>query len=233
MMCGDCRKVLPILPRRYRLVLTDPPYGDILAASWDVPGSITDEFCELLKPTLLPDASIYLWCGIGEKSRSLLDFIRVLDRHFYFKDLVTWKKRRGIGGRRGWLYTREEVLWYVVDRNRFFWNKDNQYSCEPNEFTQGMQGTRVHPTKRLTNVWTDIPEQLVKTPGTHPAAKPIQALERIILAHTEPGNWVLDPFAGSGSTLVACAKLDRNGTGIEIDPSYCRRYWEMGSSCAL
>ncbi|MFA6358984.1 MAG: site-specific DNA-methyltransferase, partial [Candidatus Omnitrophota bacterium] len=190
----DCHLALDYLQGvEARLVLTDPPYGKVLKDDWDQSGHVTDQWCEQIKGACTPDASIYVWCGIGEKSRSLIEFMQVLDRHFTFKDLITWQKRRGIGMRRGWLYTREELLWYVVNPKDFVWNKDAQYSDEPNAFKKGMSGTQVNEKKRITNVWTDIPEQLKKPLGTHPADKPMQALKRVIAAHTDPKDRVLDP----------------------------------------
>lgn len=54
----------------------------------------------------------------------------------------------------------------------------------------------------------------------HPNEKPIALLERLVEATTEPNDIVLDPFAGSGSTLAAAAKTGRRYIGIEIDPKY-------------
>lgn len=221
---GDCYKILPTLDQKYALVLTDPPYGNLLSENWDIPHAINDTWCKMVKAIMLPNASLYMWCGVGEKSNSMLDFMQILNRHFHFKDLITWKKRRGIGARRGWLYTREELLWYVVDNNNFIWNKEFQYSDEPNAFKKGMSGTEVNPHKRYTNVWTDIPEELVNSNKKHPTEKPKQALDRIINVHTYANDWVLDPFAGGCSTLDSAYDLGRNSTGIEINKEYLGGY---------
>jgi DNA modification methylase len=215
---GECKDALAKLAEQgieSRLVLTDPPYGDIIKEDWDKLGDVNDEWCDLVKACCTPDASIYVWCGIGEKSRSLIDFMQVLDRHFTFKDLITWKKRRGIGMRKGWLYTREELLWYVVDPKNFYWDKTQQYSQEANQFKKGMGGTEVAPFKRISNVWTDIPEVLKPPPGEHPCNKPMEALKRVIGSHTEEGDIVLDPFCGGGSAIVAASSMGRIGIGIE------------------
>ncbi len=76
--------------------------------------------------------------------------------------------------------------------------------------------------KQMRNYW-EIPltPKSEKTEGKHPAQKPLALMERIVLAGTHPGDRVLDCFAGSGSTLLACDKLDRRWIGIERDDNYC------------
>lgn len=63
--------------------------------------------------------------------------------------------------------------------------------------------------------------------GSHPTEKPVSLMREIILDFTRPGQSILDPFMGSGTTGVACAKLGRKFIGIEIDPTYfdiaCKR----------
>lgn len=76
--------------------------------------------------------------------------------------------------------------------------------------------------KQMRNYW-EIPvtPQREKSHGKHPSQKPLKVMERIVLAGTNPGDRVLDCFAGSGSTLLACDRLERRWVGIERDPEYC------------
>ncbi len=86
----------------------------------------------------------------------------------------------------------------------------------------------------LTDVWDDIREltsgyfagdEAVRYPNgerVHTQQSPVALLLRIILASTLPGDTVLDPFAGTGTTLVVAHQLERNSIGIEIDPEYIR-----------
>lgn len=79
----------------------------------------------------------------------------------------------------------------------------------------------VNGGKQMKDVWTfTAPKPDEKKLGKHPTQKPVALLERILLAATEAGDWVLDPFLGSGTTAIASAKLQRNCVGIESDPSH-------------
>lgn len=72
-----------------------------------------------------------------------------------------------------------------------------------------------------TDVWvSSLTKKSEKTHGKHPTQKPLWLLEKIILASTNEGDLVLDPFNGSGTTGVACKKLERKYIGIDIEKEY-------------
>ncbi len=77
--------------------------------------------------------------------------------------------------------------------------------------------------KQMKSVWTfSAPNGSEKEFGKHPTQKPISLLERIILASTNEGDVILDPFSGSSTTGVAAIKLKRKFVGIEIEPEYLK-----------
>jgi site-specific DNA-methyltransferase (adenine-specific) len=79
----------------------------------------------------------------------------------------------------------------------------------------------INKGKQLTNVWTfPVTQMAEKEYGHHPTQKPQEILERLITIFTPPGAHVLDPFAGSGTTAVACKKLNREYTVIEQRQEY-------------
>ena len=77
--------------------------------------------------------------------------------------------------------------------------------------------------RQMKNVWRfTAPGKTEKSHGKHPTQKPLALIERCLLASTQPGDVVLDPFAGSASTGVAALALGRRFIGVEIDPVYCQ-----------
>jgi len=78
--------------------------------------------------------------------------------------------------------------------------------------------------------WGDVWRFEIERGAQHPTQKPIRLMHHIVKASSRPDDTILDPFMGSGTTLVACAKLGRSGIGIELDPEYfeiaCRRVEE-------
>jgi site-specific DNA-methyltransferase (adenine-specific) len=75
--------------------------------------------------------------------------------------------------------------------------------------------------KQMKDVWTGVLTKLSeKTEGKHPTQKPEYLLERIVLASTEEGQVILDPFCGSGTTGVAAVRLGRQFIGIDVSEEY-------------
>jgi site-specific DNA-methyltransferase (adenine-specific) len=219
LILGDCLDKMKDIPdKSIDMILTDPPYINVVKEKWDNKNVFTDKLMIQFNRILKDNASIYVWCGIGEKSRSLVRFMGVLDDYFYFKDLITWKKQRGIGMRKGWLYTREEILWYIKHKKaKYIWNICDQYDLDDKRLFTLPNNKSDY--KRWTNVWTDIPEEAgsMKSAKYHPCQKPVRALERIIKLCSNPNDVILDCFMGSGSTGLACLTTNRRFIGIEKD----------------
>lgn len=218
------------------LIVADPPYGNLISEEWDRKNGISvevlNEFFRILKPT----GSCYIFCGIGEKSNSLLENLNFIqETEFIFKDLITWRKQKGYGNRKGWLYVREEIIWLAKTRKPF-WNEENQYNLNEKRNYKRKVGKSWY--KRFTNVWTDIRENLYedlnadrldgkwkenftkKYPYLHQTIKPVAIIERIINAHTMEGEIVYDPFMGSGTTALASIQSNRKFIGSEISHDY-------------
>lgn len=224
------QKILPdIDSESVDLIIIDPPYLTT-NEKWDKDEVVNTTLSKELIRIAKPNCSIYIWCGMGEQSQSLIRWFPIFQNDWHFKDLITWKKQRGIGMRKGWLYTREECMWFVKDNKKFIWNKEEQYNLndfvgERKFYFKNLKNKdyKVSEYKRLTNVWTDIPEQSWDWRETtkHYTPKPLKLMERIIKLHTKENDVVLDCFAGSGTTGIACKQLNRSCILIEKEEEFC------------
>lgn len=233
---GDSLEVLKhVKPSSIDLVLADPPYYGVVNDDWDNDWSTLQEhldwsnvWIQLAIKTMQESGSFYIWGGVGERSDTIIHLYLLIKQQLYFKDWITWKKSRGMGNRRGWMYTREECLWYVKNNKQFLWNTAEQYSEERRKRDKGMPAGEIRESqngykalsefKRLTNVWDDISERSYDVINNieHTTPKPLKAIDRIVAAHTSHSqHTVLDPFLGSGTTGETCVKLNRRFIGIE------------------
>ena len=212
------------------LIIIDPPYL-ITKEKWDKEEQVTEILSKNLFRILKPNGNFYCWGSVGEKNQLLIDWLYMFkNTGWYFKDWITWKKQRGMGNRRGWLYTREEILWFVKDNKRFIWNKENQYHDFCGASNESKKRFKNGVGLRISNVWQDIMEEKLNgknIKALHFTPKPLKAIERIVLAHTKENDVVLDCFLGSGTTMQVCNELNRNCIGIEKNLEYyeyCRQY---------
>ena len=123
----------------------------------------------------------------------------------------------------------ETILWFTKNENHFF----NLDEIRVPQLYPGYKYPKGHPKegqpsgnplgKNPGNIW-DIPQVKAKhvEKTEHPAQYPISLVRRLINALTEENDYVFDPYAGSGSALVAAAIENRIGIGAEIDKNYCK-----------
>ena len=194
---GDCLEILPTLGK-VDAVVTDPPYG----VSWDVNGQRFSGGSDTSKAKR----------GIGRKyDAPIVGDDRDFDPTPWlgFSDVILWGWNNYAGKLpRGttliWLKRKDEAFGTFLSDAEIGWqNRGNGVYCKRGPYPQSMAHDRHHPTEK-------------------PVGLMEWCLNRIPTAHT-----ILDPFMGSGTTGVACAKLGRRFIGIEIEPKYfdiaCRR----------
>jgi DNA modification methylase len=210
---------------RFPLIICDPPYGKIAKSGWEekLPQQLLvsqmlkwlTELDELIEP----GGAVYWWGGIGKVGyRPFYEFASKLEQHtsFEISNHITWRKRRGYGVQTNYLFIREECL-YLVKGN---YKKPRCFQVPYLEKKRGYPGyNSKYPARseylRRTNVWDDITEIL--RGKVHEAEKPTELAKVMVGIHTEAGEWVLDPFAGSGSTALACLELGRRFVLVEKD----------------
>jgi DNA modification methylase len=212
------------------LIIADPPYFKIVKDKWDNNWKNEADYlnwCELwIKEcfrVLKDSGTFYLWGGIGKhKEHPLFKQIALSeDIGFVFQDWITWKKQKGLGSKKGFMFIREELIYFT---------KSNEFTCNTpylNEIAKnhGRLSKEKVNYKRCGNVWTDINEvtvgNLIHTERVkHPTQKPLKACLRIVETSSNENDNVLIPFAGSGSEIVACEELKRNCIAFEIESKY-------------
>jgi DNA modification methylase len=208
---------------RFPLAICDPPYGKIAKSEWEekLPQTLLVEkmlgWLTELDEFIEPGGAVYWWGGIGKPGyRPFFEFASQLEQstRFQISNYITWGKKRGYGVQTNYLFTREECL-YLVKGD---YKKPHKFAVPYLETKRGYAGyNKKYPAKseylRRTNVWTDITEIL--RGKVHEAQKPEALAKVMIEVHTKAGEWVLDPFAGSGSTALACLELGRRFAVVE------------------
>ncbi|MBK7391866.1 MAG: site-specific DNA-methyltransferase [Chloracidobacterium sp.] len=236
MICGDAFSVLERLPKTsVDLLFADPPYN--LTKSFgtekfserpsDEYEEWLDSWLRLCLPLLKPTASVYI-CGDWRSSAAIQ---RAGSRHFTLRNRITWEREKGRGAKANWKNSAEDI-WFFTVSDEFTFNLDAvkqrrrviapyRENGEPKDWTETADGNfrDTHPS----NIWTDISVPFWSMPENtdHPTQKPEKLLAKVLLASTNEGDMILDPFGGSGTTAVATKKLNRDFVAIESDEQYC------------
>ncbi|HSK70444.1 MAG TPA: DNA methyltransferase [Pyrinomonadaceae bacterium] len=235
-ICGDAFEALKKLPENsVDLLFADPPYNltkDFGAEKFrqtslgdyeDWLDSWLKDCVRLLKAT----ASIYI-CGDWRSASAIQ---RIGMRYFKLQNRITWEREKGRGAKKNWKNAAEDI-WFFTVSDDYVFNLESvktkrkvlapyTENGEPKDWKKSENGNfrLTHPS----NLWTDLTVPFWSMPENteHPTQKPEKLLAKIILASTNEGDLILDPFLGSGTTAVVSKKLNRNFIGIEADEKYC------------
>jgi site-specific DNA-methyltransferase (adenine-specific) len=222
------------------LVFADPPYS-IGKAEWDTFGSHEEylawstEWLGLAARCLKPTGSLYV-CGFSE---ILADIKYRAQGLFHSCRWLVWHYRNKANMANDWGRSHESLVHFRKSKNVIF-NVDDvrvpygghtlRYPLHPqavssqygggkkrnDQWTPHPRGAKPRDVLEIAVTSNGMPE---KTP--HPTQKPEELLRKIILASSAPKALVVDPFAGSGTTLVCAEQLDRNWLGCELSETYC------------
>ena len=213
---------------QFSTINTDPPYGNIVDEYWDQTDKTDTDFATWLKERLdvwgsflVPQGALYVWGGVGKPGfRPFFKLLLELETdELQLANLLTWGKKRAYGVQNNYLWTREELAYFVKGDAK----KPRVFNIPLLEEKRGYAGYNAkYPAKseylRRTNVWSDISELF--SGKVHPTEKPARVVEIPIEVSTKPGEWVADPFAGSGTVALACRKLGRKFVVVEKDPEH-------------
>lgn len=237
-ICGDCADVVGAIPAgSVDLLILDPPYN----LSKDFAGlkfsnmsnndymAYLESWLERLLPLLKPTASVYL---CGDWLCSAAGFM-VLSKYFTVRNRIVWQREKGRGAKHNWKNCCEDI-WFATVGREYTFNVDAvkqkrrvlapyRQDGRPKDWVESSDGKF-----RLTcpsNFWDDITVPYWSMPENtdHPTQKPEKLLAKLILASSNPGDVILDPFSGSGTTAVTARKLDRRFIAVELNEEYC--FW--------
>lgn len=220
LICGDSTKeetyTVLMDGKKANLVVTDPPYNvnyEGSAGKIQNDNMENDKFYQFLLDAFLnmekamaDDASIYVFHADTEG----LNFRKAFsDAGFYLSGTCIWKKQSLVLGRSPYQWQHEPCLYGWKKKGKHQWYSD----------------------RKQTTIWEfDKP----KKNGDHPTMKPIPLIAYPIKNSSMSNCIILDPFGGSGSTLIACEQLGRICHTIELDENYCdvivKRYIEQVGS---
>jgi site-specific DNA-methyltransferase (adenine-specific) len=230
-------EALPYLPpASVDLLILDPPYNrskrynkrdfsQLAAGDYQ---AWFGEWLSLVVPVLKPTATVYV-CADWQSSALIYP---LLADYFQVRNRITWEREKGRGAKTNWKNSSEDI-WFCTCSNSYVFNVDavkvkrrvlapyRDDTGAPKDWNESQAGRfRVtHPS----NLWTDISVPFWSMPENtdHPTQKPEKLVAKLVLASSQTGDIVLDPFLGSGTSSVVAKKLGRHFIGIEIDQDYC------------
>ena len=193
-------------------IIADIPYN-INYTEWDKEFDVARaiEYCSKL---LKPNGNIIIFNGYSHVCQTKEE----LDKHFTMQNWIIYDRIKGRGSKYNLVSTREDIWWYTNGKDYTY---HKLYSNIPKK-TKGLGEKNGEKNRALSNVWTDISPIVPwsKERVKHPSQKPLALMERCVLLWTNENDTVLDFTMGSGTTGVACKKLNRNFIGIERDKEY-------------
>ena len=137
------------------------------------------------------------------------------DLAMFFNSWIVWHYTQGMGKTKGFSPRHEDVLMFTKSRDYVFNVDDVRVPQKYYRGRNNMRGANPGDVWEFSHVhYSNANRQ------KHPTQKPEGLIERMVLASSDKGSPVLDPFLGSGTTLRVCQQLGRSGTGIELNPDY-------------
>ena len=202
------------------LVFADPPYGDDNPWGW-VP---------LAREVLADNGSLYVCCQ-WPNSHQYAQALKDCD--FKVQNRITWKRTKGRGAKRNFKSVSEDI-WFATKGNNYTFHvervMDKKFVKATYKNTDGTprgwerdEKGRAFRWTHPGNVWEyTVPFWNMPEYRKHPHQKPEALVERIVLASSEVGDLVVDPFVGSGTTAAVCKRLGRDFVGFEVDSKWVK-----------
>ena len=170
---------------------------------------------------LTPDASLFIHLDAREVHYIKVALDRLLGRERFMNEII-WSYDYGARSKTRWPNKHDTILWYALDPDHYVFNFDAMDRI-PYLAPDLVTPEKAARGKTPTDVWwhTIVPTVGKEKTG-YPTQKPLGVLKRIIKVHSDPGDTVLDFFAGSGTTGEAAALHERGFVLIDQNPEAVR-----------
>ncbi|MBQ9236062.1 MAG: site-specific DNA-methyltransferase [Alphaproteobacteria bacterium] len=217
------------------LMIVDPPYNlnknfgnsTFKMMKADDYAKWLNSWLKITARLLKDNASVY----ICTDWRSSISVPAVAEKYFVLQNRISWEREKGRGAQNNWKNCLEDI-WFFTRSKNYKFNIDavkvlrpvrapyTDTSGRPKDWfdTQNQKMRLTYPS----NIWTDISVPFWSMPENtpHPTQKPEKLIAKLILASSDEGDVVFDPFLGSGTTAVVAKKLGRKFIGIEKEREY-------------
>lgn len=233
----DCVEGMSQLPEAIvDLTVTSPPYN--IGKAYEKKRPLNDyiNWCQTWIDQIyrLTQSNGTFWLNLGylsipNKAKAIpITYLLWEKLPFFLIQEVVWNYGAGVAGKKFYSPRNEKFLWTVKDENNYTFNLDAVRDPNvkyPNQKKNGK--IKVNPLgKNPTDVWqfpkvTSGKNRSSKERTPHPAQFPEAVIERIILASSNKGDIVFDPFLGSGTTAAVAQRLGRRFVGFELNTDYC------------
>lgn len=240
---GDALTILPTLPAdHFQLIIADPPYFQVLLEhdwdnTWPSPEAYLDWTLAWLREcrrVLRPDGILYIFGQLGKREHVWLHLCSQAAREMQFHDLIIWDRAVGYNERSDSFTPQYEqilALRQTADTAPYFdkdavrlpydeatiqtYLKDSRYKDKAARERHLRKGKYATNILRVPSLKGTTKEKI-----GHPSQKPIALIQNLIASGSRPGDAVLDPFLGSGTTAAVAQQLGRAWVGIESNPAY-------------
>lgn len=222
MICGDSIiEMRKLSAKSVRLIVADPPYNlnkdyGNNKDKWEFEEYLkfTRQWLREAKRVLTDDGTIYIFMGM----RYISYVFNILEQELgmTFNSWITWTYTQGIGRTKGFSSRHEDILMFTKSSKDYVFHLDAvKVPQKCYRTVNNMRGANPGNVWEFTHIHYNN-----KNRKKHPTQKPEGLYERMILASSDVGDTVLDPFVGSGTALRVCQQTERNGIGIDINAEY-------------
>lgn len=220
--CGNAIELFDgIKKNSIDLIIADPPYNLGKDYGNNIDWKERHEYLEFSRDwlrkavdSLKPGGTIYVFMGV--RFISYLYMILEDELKLSFNSWIVWHYTQGIGKTKGFSPRHDDILCFTKSPKGYTFNIDDVKI--PQKFYRernNMRGANPGNVWKFSHVHYSNPNRQV-----HPTQKPEGLIERMVLASSNVGDMVLDPFSGSGTTQRVCQQLERNCIGFEQNPEY-------------